>query len=272
MKLAIVTASLDPEKTQEYWGSWAERAEEHVTLFMAHPTAKFSIPYDSVVAETAVVIVPTRRIVGVIPAFMAGIRAARIGGYAVGYDIIACLHDDLRIDEPAWDRRVVRFFETHPRCGMVGFSGASGLGDPDIYEKPYAPHQLARRDFFSNMSDAEKHGRRELQPRRAACFDGFSQIGRASLLLKLFERLTALGVVHHMYDSALGAMSIRDGWENWYLPISCHHAGGMTAVGSGAYNEWAKTQRTDGDQGFWEESHRILYEELRDVLPVVVEE
>jgi hypothetical protein len=243
-KLCIVSASLDPERTREFWSSWPAKAASPIEIF--HVIGEF----------------------GVVAAFSKGVKLA----VARRFDIIACFHDDLRIDEPGWDRKVVEWFEGHPRCGLVGFGGARSLGAGDIYTAPYSPKQLARGGFMSNMTDAERHGERILEPRRAVCFDGFSQIGRASLLSKLWSEVESWGIRHHLYDSILGALTAREGWETWYLPIACHHAGGQTRLGSAAYAEWAKQQHEKGDRGFWEESHRVGYEKLRDVLPLSVSE
>lgn len=244
MKLAIVTATLEPAKTQKYWMSWQKQATGLLEIHMV------------------------RDVFGVVPAFKRGVDSA----VEAGADVIACFHDDLRIDTPGWDHIVTSWFETHPLCGLAGFFGARSLGAGDIYQTPYNPMQLARGGCGSNMEEAEKHGERWTSPRKVVCFDGFSQIGRAEVLQPAFDRLTELGIVHHFYDSAIGAMAARAGWEAWYLPIACHHAGGVTAVGNRAYNEWAKQQKKDGDQGFWEEAHRLGYEELRDVLPLWVSE
>lgn len=242
MNLHVVTCSLDKEKTKPFWGSWAKRQKGDVTYHHVEG------------------------VMGVVPAFSLGVRAAA----AAGAGIIACFHDDLRIDEDGWDLRVEHWFRVQPRCGLAGFFGAKGLGASDIYASPYSPMQLARGGCGSNMLEAEQHGERWVVPTRVACFDGFSQIGRAPLMVKMYERLEALKIIHHGYDSAMGAMSIREGWENWMLPIKCHHQGGVTAVGSAEYAKWAKEK--GGDQGIWNQSHATLYEELRDVLPLFIEE
>ena len=64
--------------------------------------------------------------------------------------------------------------------------------------------------------------------------------------------LENLGIRHHLYDGLLGCLAKRYGWETWFLPVHCHHLGGVTAVGDQGYQAWAKTQ-TDGvgDQAFW---------------------
>src|SRR6266404_4540884 len=47
-------------------------------------------------------------------------------------DVIGYLHSDLIIHEQGWDARVLREFDD-PRVGVVGFVGATGLGDKNIY-------------------------------------------------------------------------------------------------------------------------------------------
>jgi hypothetical protein len=267
VKLVVVTASLDAEKTREYWESWAERAVGNVSVVWVRPK-EAEEDEERIIQEGDYYIasVLTDGIVGVVPAFAAGVKKAE----EFGADIIACFHDDLRIDEKGWDQKIKHWFQVEKKCGLAGFFGARHLGAGDIYQTPYSPMQLARGECGSNMLEAEKHGERWLTPRKVACFDGFSQIGRAGLMGRLYRRLEQLGVKHHAYDSALGAMSIREGWENWFLPIACHHAGGLTAVANEKYQAWAKGMDPRGDQAFWEESHRICYEELRGVLPLVV--
>ncbi|HEY9015251.1 MAG TPA: hypothetical protein VIM84_09335, partial [Gemmatimonadales bacterium] len=86
----------------------------------------------------------------------------------------------------------------------------------------------------------------------------------------LFAEMASWGVTHHFYDGMLGALAARLDWEVWFLPVRCRHFGGQTAVGDAGYAEWAKTQHPDGDQGFWQDAHRIGYDRFRDVLPLRV--
>jgi hypothetical protein len=280
LKLVVVTASLDMEKTRGYWESWGHQAKGRYSTVLVRPaeegewpgaqaTGPFIRSLTSLGDGHWDAVVVTNGIVGVVPAFAAGVKVAK----DLGADIIACFHDDLRIDEPGWDTKILRWFGLEPKCGLAGFFGARSLGAGDIYQVPYAPMQLARGNCGSNMEEAGKHGERWLSPRKAICFDGFSQVGRAEFMGRAFERLLQLGVVHHMYDSALGAFAAKWGWEAWFLPFACHHAGGVTAVGNGKYQEWVKERNGEkGDKKFWEESHRVLYEELRGVLPLYVVE
>jgi hypothetical protein len=199
---------------------------------------------------------------GVVPAFYEGCLVA---WREFRPKIIACLHDDVRIDEMNWSSHVQQFFDDFPDCLLAGFGGARGLGEPWIYEQPFDPFSLVRKDFISNMAQAEQHGRRVRDVTPVACLDGFSLIGRAEFMLAGWHLFRGLGIVHHAYDSAFGALARRWQGETWMLPIPCHHWGGMTAVGDPRYAEWAKG--LGGDQQLWREAHAAVWQEFRDVLP-----
>lgn len=282
MKLALVTASTDLDRSCAIRTGWRAQAGVEVqayTVVNGHrgPLTGWQTAPNGLYDYH-------HEILGVVPAFARGVAKALDDGA----DIIACLHDDLDIYEGNWGRQVVNWFEQHPKCGLLGFGGGRGLGAADIYQTPYNPMQLARQDFVSNMRDAEAHGRRVQVPMRVACLDGFSQVGRrqfwqgrvnpfAGITIpfdykaqELFSIMQEWGIVHHAYDAALGAFAARLGWEVWYLPIACHHSGGVTAVGDARYAHWAKQQNAEGDAGFWKVAHRIVYDQFRDVLPVRV--
>ncbi len=225
---------------------------------------------------------------GVVPAFCLGLHI--VVNRAAPGDIIACLHDDVEILEQDWDRKVLEHFDLHPATCLAGFFGATGLGAADIYKTPYDPMQLARMDCWSNMDDAEAHGQRTSLPKRVVCLDGFSQIMSVDFAKFALQWLDNSGITHHFYDGILGCLAARwarqaqwltdddavpsgvRGGEVWMIPIRCHHAGGQTAVGDPGYQAWAKAKTEKGDQGFWEEAHRIGYECFRDVLPLRLKE
>lgn len=257
-RLIAVTASTNVDRAKACLASWGD-----VPIICVHNGG------------------PVRGYLGVVPAFREGVDLA----LETDAEIIACLHDDLELRDPLWAQKVLRHFDRQPACGLAGFGGAIGLGSDDLYQTPYDPMQLARRGFRSNMTNAEAHGVRSLLSERVACLDGFSQVGRREFWLgyhtpdaaqfhptaeRPFTYLEALGMVHHFYDSALGCLAARYGWETWYLPIACTHYGGRTAVGDAGYQAWAKTQQPGGDQDFWTAAHRIGYDAFRDVLPVRV--
>lgn len=202
---------------------------------------------------------------GSVPAFAKGVAEALDGGAQV----IACLHNDLRIDEDGWDALVWDAFQQNSLVGLAGFGGAKGLGSDDIYKVPYQPQQLARQDFISNLQDAEAHGRRCTRVERVACLDGFSQIGRAEFFGPAWDWLDdEQKVVHHAYDSWLGVIAARYGWEVLFLPVACHHLGGRTAVGDQAYH--AAVAEQGGDQGVWAHAHAAMYADCRGELPLRV--
>ena len=222
---------------------------------------------------------------GTVPAFRLGVDAA-LQQYPDA-EVIACLHDDLELQDPQWVQKVLDRFDRQPAIGLLGFGGAIGLGADEIYKTAYQPVQLARKGFRSNLVDAEVHGLRSLLPERVACLDGFSQIGRrafwegwgfqrhrpdgiATVDYRPWHVLQDLGLIHHIYDSALGLLAARYGWETWYLPIRCKHWGGQTAVGDAGYQAWAKQQVEGGDHGFWEQGHRAVYDAFVDTLPLRV--
>jgi hypothetical protein len=266
-RLGIVTATTNQARAHRCLDSWRDTASD---------------------LGIAIAIIPnggvhsgTEGYLGTVPAFRRGVD--QLLHVAPHLDVIACFHDDLEILEPDWDRRLLDFVDRTPGLGLCGFGGALALGDDDLYQKPYAPVQLARQHFRSNLVDAETHGIRSLLPERVACLDGFSQIGRrdfwegrpgpysptAGDRPRPWTDLEDLGVIHHFYDGMLGCLAARMGWETWYLPVRCRHYGGQTAVGDPGYQRWAEATH-GGDRAIWEAAHRIGYEAFRDVLPLRV--
>lgn len=275
--LTVVTASTNLEQAEECLSSWQHHAAEPFSLVVVlnGPNAEGDL---SLAGDLEAQVVLFTEYAGTVKAFQAGTEAALAGGA----ELIACLHDDLLITEPGWDEKVREHFRRHPDCGLAGFGGAVGLGDHDLYQKPYAPQQLARIGFRSNLKDAEIHGIRSTLAEKVACLDGFSQIGRRafwegkaptgkwSIGGPIWQQIADLGIVHHCYDGILGCFARRYGWEAWYLPIGCHHYGGRTAVGDAGYIEWAAHAIPSGDQGFWQLGHKIWYDTFLDVLPIRV--
>lgn len=281
MTLAIVTATTDPRRAEACIQSWEDQALEHRQIIIivngrewtpAHNDTKLQATWTG-----------SKEYLGTVAAFKLGVNFCL--QLTDPPDIIACLHDDFRIDESRWDEKVIRHFERHPNCGLLGFGGAVGLGSTDLYHSPYDPMQLARIGFRSNLEDAESHGLRSLLPERAACLDGFSQVGRREFwdgaqylsgkeidhdygVRRPWDVLDSLGVKHHFYDGMLGCLAKRYGWETWYLPLRGKHFGGQTAVGDQGYGDWAKAQTPGGDHDFWTEAHKAGYEEFRDILPI----
>ena len=284
LSLAIVTASTNIERARPCIESWVLHAERSPLIFLIINGGVSTLSPEALVGSHVWHEVP--EYLGSVPAFRRGVDLALESG---GVDILACLHDDVEILEDGWDTKVRRAFERNPAMGLAGFGGATGLGDLDLYEKPYDPMSLARTGFRSNLEDAEVHGLRSLLAERVAALDSFSLIGRrefwegqlapapfthvaqaASANLRPWTVLEDLGVVHHCHDGAISCLAARYGWETWFLPVRAKHWGGRTAVGDAGYQAWAKSKDPRGDQGFWYIAHEMCYEAFRDQLPLRV--
>jgi len=263
MRLQIVTASTNIARAKACIDSWTQHATTPIKVLIVGNGGAEGHPY-----------------LGTVPAFRLGVDRLLA---EPDVDLIACLHDDLLIEEDGWDEKVIRYFARYPAMGLAGFGGAKSLGAHDLYTMPYGPMQLARGGFRSDLVDAEVHGLRSLLPEPVACLDGFSQIGRrefwlgvsegfdgAKLSTRPWTELERLGIIHHGYDGMLGCLAKRYGWQTWYIPMRCKHYGGQTAVGDAGYQEWAKTKHPEGDHGLWQQAHTIWYDAFKDVLPIRV--
>lgn len=182
-------------------------------------------------------------------------------------DLICYIHDDVQIMEHGWNHRVLDLFREHPERVLAGFSGAMGLADADIYQKPYELIQLARKEFVSNMRDADAHGARVTEERQVATIDGFSMIVRLSFLNSI-NGFSWWPFPHHSYDNALACHVARQGKETWLVPVYCHHNGGMTATRSAYLDDLAAKWGGDGE--IHRLGHELLYQNFRDVLPLRV--
>jgi len=243
-KLVVCVASADPEKTLPYWSSFRRMAESPFRLVMVVGGQEGGL--EGLSREVLAEFRPGDQILfrpldGTIPAFMAGLDAAVGDEEGDEPEVIACFHDDLEILQEGWDFSINAVFASSPETLLAGFGGGTGLGSSDIYVAPYSPYQLARQDFVSNMAHAESHGRRSTKVEKLACTDGFSIIGRSEFIHSAFRYIHEKGVVHHGYDSWIGGICRRLGGEARLIPVACHHAGGMTAVGSQKYQEFART-------------------------------
>jgi hypothetical protein len=267
MKLAVVTASTDLVRATPCLRSWMETATTKPELFVelngkaTYAPEDFS-PMDRLIANVEV----HAGYLGTVKAFLAGTKRA----LETDAEIICSFHDDLIINEPGWDDKTLEFFRRHPGAGLVGFGGAIGLADDDIGRKPFAPVQLARKGFRSNLVDAEVHGLRSTLAERVACLDAFSMIFRRDFAATAWADMDRLGIVHHFQDGAAACLAARAGLDVWYLPVACQHLGGRTAVGDAGYQTWAKAQIDGGDQGFWQKSHEVAWQEFKNELPIRV--
>ena len=103
---------------------------------------------------------------------------------------------------------------------------------------------------------------------QVACLDGFSIGGPALFMVGAWQTMDRIGIVHHAYDSAFGCYAKRSGLPCFMIPVSCHHRGGVTAVGDPAYQAFAAT--LGGDQELWMQAHKAFYREFKKELPIRV--
>lgn len=275
----VLTATANPAATREFWSSWLSAEPINIWMIGNGPKAAGDAAWKAISEvdkRGQVTYVTLTEILGVVPAFALGLD--QLSRILHPETIVYVLHDDVELIDPLsviHDKWIKELFWAKSR-GLAGFCGALGLGREDLRDpeqhKPenYSPYHLVRRDVRSNMRDAEAHGVRSERVERCAVFDGFSQIGRLRDLQRWFTQIKNWGVVHHAYDAALGALAFNAGKEAWYVPARVHHAGGRTAVGNTEYQDWAKTKIQGGDQGFWVDSHRLVWEKVNQWLPITV--
>ncbi len=190
-------------------------------------------------------------------------------------DIIIYAHDDVVITDPGWLDRVLYLFS--PPTGVshnsrqnvvaVGLGGATGLGNANLYRKPYDICNLARHDYASNQVDAETHGERYGGSRRVAVLDAFLMVVRRDFLMHIGgwpER----HLTHHCLDLWLACEAARHDKEIWMVGAACHHLGGRTST-LPAYKDarWLAGGSLELDHQL---PHAWLYTKYRDVLPIEV--
>lgn len=187
-------------------------------------------------------------------------------------DIHAILHSDLTIHEPGWDKRVLAEFEDS-RVGIVSFCGATRHGTDDIYRTPYDYKQLARGGFISNLSDAEAHGTRNTGTADVAVVDSFSLIVRRSFLDRCGGWPVHTYPSSHVSDYWACLMCHRLGYRIRFVGVACSHtSGGVRGDGTFDYPAWARTTRWGSDEEMHRVGHRLIAEEFKDILPVVIRE
>ncbi len=179
-------------------------------------------------------------------------------------DVIIYIHDDVSIHESNWAASVMTLFD-NPQCVAVGLGGATALGHPDLYKKPYNIWNLARSGYASNQTDAEVHGARFTGSRRVAVLDAFFMAVRTSWLRSIggwpVEHLT-----FHCLDLWLACMAARDHRETWMVGVSVtHHGGGTSTKESYQHAKWLQGGDTIRDH---QDPHIWLANEFRDVLPI----
>lgn len=181
-------------------------------------------------------------------------------------DILVYSHDDVTIHDENWLERVVKLFE-NPRCVVVGFGGATRLGHPDLYKKPYKIQDMARGGYASNQTDAETHGSRFTGDRRVAVLDAFFMAVRVDWLRRM-GGWPVNDISHHCLDLWLGCMAARDEKEVWATGIDCtHHGGGASTNKIYADASWLQGGSLESDH---QAPHLWLFRNFSDVLPLQI--
>ena len=170
--------------------------------------------------------------------------------------ILSYIHDDVEIYEENWDLRVLKEFDD-PKVGVVGFGGALGHGVPNLYHVPYYLPNLARQQFMSNMRSAEKHGSRFTGERDVVILDGYALFLRREILDKVGGWPVGKPYGYFLYSEWLCCEARRQGFRIRMVGVDSEHLGGRSSF--------------SGLKDNYEEAHRYLFENNRDVLPARTE-
>lgn len=195
------------------------------------------------------------------------VKAMQHGLEITDGDVIAYIHSDVIIHEQGWAKRVLAEFENE-RVGVVGFGGSLWHGSPDIYKVPYHISQLGRSFYISNVDDWEAHGKRFDGACDVATLDGFVLCVRRSMLVAA-GGWPVEALPFHGYDHWLTLTAHRLGYKVRLAGVRCHHLGGLTSV-MDETQAWARTTKWGSETEMHIVAHRWLYEEFRDVLPVLL--
>lgn len=172
--------------------------------------------------------------------------------------ILAYLHDDVVIHEAGWDLRVLTQFDDS-RVGLVGWAGGLGHGHPSLYTSPYHLPNLARQIFLSNMRSWKTHGSQFTGERDVAVLDGCVLFVRRSLLDLIGGWTPALPYGYWLYSEWLCCEIRRRGFRIRLVGVDFEHLGG-------------KTSGHIATVPSYDEAHRFLWENNKDVLPYRVTE
>jgi hypothetical protein len=181
-------------------------------------------------------------------------------------DVLIYLHNDVTVHETGWMYRIAELFK-RPEVVAVGLGGATRLGSPDLYRKPYNIWQMARSGYASNQTDAEVHGERFTGSRRVAVLDAFCMAVRVDWLT-LIGGWPVAHLTHHCLDLWLACEAARHNKEIFMVGASCtHHGGGVSVSPEYAKASWLQGHNLEDDHRI---PHRWLADEYRYELPIVV--
>ncbi len=183
--------------------------------------------------------------------------------------ILGYMHSDLIIHEQAWDERVLaQFFDDD--VAVVSFGGSLRHGHPDIYKVPYAPVQLARSSFISNLTDAEVHGERHTGDKTVAVVDSMAMFVRRSFLDRVGGWPVATYPPSHASDYWACLSAHQLGYRVRMVGVSATHQSGGVGQAGWDYAKWIAGTKWGSDENCHRVAHRLIYDSFRSVLPVVI--
>ncbi len=181
-------------------------------------------------------------------------------------EVIIYVHDDVSIHDANWLPLVLAHF-SYPNTVAVGLGGATGLGHPDLYKRPYSIWNLARFGYGSNQDDWAVHGAHVTGSRRVAVLEQFFMAIRTDWLRSIGGWPTQ-HLRHHCLDHFIACEAARAKKEVWQVGVSCLHSGGGTST----TEKYKSAKWLAG--GTMEEDHlaphRYIFETYRDILPLAV--
>lgn len=173
-------------------------------------------------------------------------------------EILGHPHDDTVVFEKGWDQRVLSQFDD-PRVGVVGLAGSLGHGHPSLYQGDYNLPNLARQHFLSNMRSWKTHGYHFTGERDVAVLDGCALFVRRTVLDFVGGWISAKPYGYWLYSEWLCCEARRQGYKIRLVGIDFEHLGG-------------KSSGHIATVPSYDEAHRFLYDNNRDMLPYRVED
>jgi len=202
---------------------------------------------------------------------------------------VAFIHNDTIVLEHGWDVKVEKYF--NDKTAVLGFSGATGYGNENIYVRPFENADVARIDFRWNFNNKEvreyalecstgyddgwlrSHGKNlddELMV--ASVVDGLIMIIRR----EVFERIGGFDerFIFQGFDENLCLHAISLGYDNYMVNIKYFHEG---SGGASSYLNLLKAHNMNDEiavgslevkNGVHREACLLLYNNWKELLPI----
>ncbi len=181
-------------------------------------------------------------------------------------DVLIYVHDDVTIHEKGWMPSVIDMFE-QMNATVVGLGGATSLGHPDLYKRPYRLADMARGGYVSNQADWQIHGEREQGFKKVAVVEAFFMAVRRDFLLSI-GGWPVNHLSHHCLDLWLACEAARAQKDSYMVGCSVtHHGGGSSTKPIYTQAKWLQGGTLERDH---QAPHEWLYDTYRDVLPIIL--